>query len=90
MRLFPSIILLTFLTACYDGQRREMLALLDEADSLNRAYAQLPSDTLLLEAADFFDRHGTPNEQVRAHYLLGAPTATRDRHQKPFRPGRTH
>ena len=47
-----------------------MLALLDEADSLNRAYAQLPSDTLLLEAADFFDRHGFANKQVRAHYLI--------------------
>ena len=73
--------LLTLLTACYDGQRREMLALLDEADSLNRAYAQLPSDTLLLEAADFFDRHGSANEQVRAHYLLGC--AYRDMGQAP-------
>ncbi len=80
-RLLPIIILLTFLTACYDGQRREMLALLDEADSLNRAYAQLPSDTLLLEAADFFDRHGSRNEQVRAHYLLGC--AYRDQGQAP-------
>ena len=35
------------LSACYSGQRREMLALLDEADSLNRAYAPLPSDSLL-------------------------------------------
>ena len=79
--LFLCTFLLVLLTACYDGQRRRMLALLDEADSLNRAYAQLPSDTLLLEAADFFDRHGSRNEQVRAHYLLGC--AYRDQGQAP-------
>jgi tetratricopeptide (TPR) repeat protein len=73
--------LLMLLTACYGPQRRQMLALLDEADSLNRAYAQLPSDTLLRQAADFFDRHGTPNEQVRAHYLLGC--AYRDMGEAP-------
>ena len=59
------------LCACHGQQRQQMLALLDEADSLNRAYAQLPSDTLLLEAADFFDRHGSANDRLRAHYLLG-------------------
>ena len=59
------------LSACHGQQRQQMLALLDEADSLNRAYAQLPSDTLLLEAAGFFDRHGSSNDRLRAHYLLG-------------------
>ncbi|MBQ8486755.1 MAG: hypothetical protein IJ533_03780 [Prevotella sp.] len=76
-----ALTILLLLTACYSGQRSRMLALLDEADSLNRAYAQLPSDTLLLEAADFFDRHGSRNEQVRAHYLLGC--AYRDQGQAP-------
>ena len=75
------LMLLMLLTACYGPQRRQMLALLDEADSLNRAYAQLPSDTLLAAAADFFDRHGTPNEQLRAHYLLGC--AYRDMGEAP-------
>ncbi len=72
---------LTMLSACHSGQRRAMLALLDEADSLNRAYAPLPSDSLLRRAADFFDRHGTRNDQVRAHYLLGC--AYRDQGQAP-------
>ena len=75
MRAFPLFLLLALLAACHGGQRREMLALLDEADSLNRAYAQLR------RAADFFDRHGTHNEQVRAHYLLGC--AYRDQGQAP-------
>ena len=63
--------LLLLLSACYSGRHQQMLALLDEADSLNRAYAQLPSDTLLLEATAYFDRHGSANERLRAHYLLG-------------------
>ena len=75
------MLLLLLHTACYGPQRQRMLALLDEADSLNRAYAQLPSDTLLREAAAFFDRHGTPNEQLRAHYLLGC--AYRDMGEAP-------
>ena len=75
------MLLILVLTACYSGQRRAMLALLDEADSLNRAYAPLPSDSLLRRAADFFDRHGTRNDQVRAHYLLGC--AYRDQGQAP-------
>ncbi len=81
VRSVPLLLLLALLTACYSGQRREMLALLDEADSLNRAYAQMPSDTLLRQAADFFDRHGSRNERVRAHYLLGC--AYRDLGQAP-------
>ena len=76
-----TILTLLLLSACYGPQRQRMLALLDEADSLNRAYAQLPSDTLLREAAAFFDRHGTPNEQLRAHYLLGC--AYRDMGEAP-------
>ena len=41
------------------------------ADACNKCYDTLPSDTILQEVADYYDRHGTPNEQVRAHYLLG-------------------
>ena len=75
------VILLLLLTACYSGRRHQYLALLDQADSLNRAYAQMPPDSLLREAADFFDRHGSADERVRAHYLLGC--AYRDLGQAP-------
>ena len=67
------LFLLLLLTAC-DGERsREMSALLDRADSLNRAYVPMTGglDSLLRDAADYYDRHGTSNEQMRAHYLLG-------------------
>lgn len=50
----------------------EMRQTIARADSMNKAY--VPMDSLgeqLQTAADYFDRHGTANEQVRAHYLLG-------------------
>ena len=52
------------------------------ADACNKCYDTLPSDTILQEVADYYDRHGTPNEQVRAHYLLGC--AYRDMGEAPM------
>ena len=68
---------------CDGGRRQQMEALLDRADSLNRAYVPMTGglDSLLLEAARYYDRHGTANEQVRAHYLLGC--AHRDMGEAP-------
>ena len=77
------LFLLLLLTAC-DGERgREMSALLDRADSLNRAYLPMTGglDSLLRDAADYYDRHGSANEQMRAHYLLGC--AYRDMGEAP-------
>lgn len=52
------------------------------ADSMNKAY--VPMDSLadqLQSAAGYYDRFGTANEQVRAHYLLGC--VYRDRGEAP-------
>ena len=72
MPIFLSWLLL-LLAACDGGRRQQMEALLDRADSLNRAYIPMTGglDSLLSEAASYYDRHGSPNEQLRAHYLLG-------------------
>ena len=61
------------LVACESGRNREMSVLIDRADSLNRSYVPMTDgiDSLLLEAVEYYDRHGTRNEQMRAHYLLG-------------------
>lgn len=79
------VILLAVLAfaGCDGGRRQQMEALLDRADSLNRAYVPMTGglDSLLLEAARYYDRHGTANEQVRAHYLLGC--AHRDMGEAP-------
>ncbi len=60
------------LTACVSGgDRRRMAQIIAEADSMNRNYVPMTSDTLLIEACRFYDRHGSANEQLKAHYLLG-------------------
>ncbi len=50
-------------------------------DSLNRNYIPITTDSLLLQATAYFDSHGTPNERLRAHYLLGC--AYRDMGEAP-------
>lgn len=50
---------------------RQMRAILEEAEAQNRAYIPFTTDTLLQQAADYFDSYGTANEQLKAHYLLG-------------------
>ena len=73
--------LLTIAACDSDGRRAAMLAVLDEADSLNRNYIPITSDSLLREAVNYFDSHGTHNERLRAHYLLGC--AYRDMGEAP-------
>ena len=51
------------------------------ADACNKCYDTLPPDSILSEVADFYDRHGSANEQLRAHYLLGC--AYRDLGEAP-------
>ena len=81
--LMLSVILLAFACCTTEADRDRMEALLDRADSMNRAYIPMTDgiDSLLLEATHFYDRHGTANEQMRAHYLLGC--AYRDKGEAP-------
>lgn len=41
------------------------------ADAQNKAYIDFTTDSVMLLVADYYDQHGTANEQMRAHYLLG-------------------
>ena len=41
------------------------------ADAQNKAYIDFTTDSVMLVVADYYDQHGTANEQMRAHYLLG-------------------
>jgi len=60
---------LILLVACDDGARQRLQ--LKELERMNRADSLMTNDSLALDLADWFDRHGTPNEQLRAHYILG-------------------
>ncbi len=41
------------------------------ADAQNKAYIDFTTDSIMQQVADYYDQHGTANEQMRAHYLLG-------------------
>ena len=65
-------------------QRRadRMRAVLDSALEQNRNYIPFTSDSALLEVVDYYDRYGTPNDRLRAHYALGC--VYRDLHDAPI------
>ena len=60
---------LILLAACDDGARQRLQ--LKELERMNRADSLMTNDSLALDLAEWFDDHGTPNEQLRAHYILG-------------------
>ena len=71
-----TFLLLLLLVACDDG-RRERLQL-EELERQNRADSLMTNDSLALALTNYFDRHGTPNEQLRAYYILGRTYADRN------------
>ena len=47
--------------------RHELL----RARAMNKAYVDFTTDSVMKLVADYYDSHGTPNERMEAHYLLG-------------------
>ena len=56
-----------------DGYSRSQLMRyhLLHAKAQNKAYVDFTSDSIMKEVVAYYDAHGTANEQVEAHYLLG-------------------
>ena len=50
-----------------DNMRYELLL----ADAQNKCYVDFTTDSLMQQVAEYYDHHGTPEDKVRAHYLLG-------------------
>lgn len=50
-----------------------------QADAMNKTYRDFTTDSVMRKVADYYDHHGTPNERLRAHYLLGC--TYRDLHE---------
>ena len=53
------------------GKHFRMQYLLYRTNALNKTDVTFTSDSLAKELAEHFDHHGTTNERVLAHYLLG-------------------
>ena len=68
-QLAAFLLFLLLLLSCTDGER--MRQRLNDLQAANQADSLLTDDSLALALTDYFDRHGTPNEQMLAHYLLG-------------------
>ena len=68
-QLAAFLLFLLLLLSCTDGER--MRQRLNDLQTANQADSLLTDDSLALALTDYFDRHGTPNEQMLAHYLLG-------------------
>ena len=70
--IFLAVLLLV---ACDSGEQQRLQ--LAELERQNRADSLMLNDSLARDLADWFDRHGTRNEQLRAHYILGRTYADR-------------
>lgn len=52
------------------------------AKAQNKAYVDFTTDSVMKEVVEYYDSHGTANEQIEAHYLLGC--TYRDLHESPM------
>ena len=75
--LILPFLLLPLLLACQRGRATYMRQQLAHLQALNQADSLLTDDSLAQALALYFDDHGTPNEQMEAHYLLGRTYADR-------------
>lgn len=66
----------------YQRRADKMHAALDSALEQNRNYVPFTSDSTMKEVVAYFDRYGTPNDRLRAHYALGC--VYRDLHDAPI------
>ena len=64
-------LLVIVLSACTGDDGEQRRAQLEELERQNREYEDFTTDSLAKELVDYFDRHGTSNERLRAHYILG-------------------
>ena len=52
-------------------ESQQMRYRLLQAKGRNKAYVPFTSDSVMIDVVDYYDHHGTANEQIEAHYLLG-------------------
>lgn len=81
MRIIRYFIAFVIVVIASCADREQMLRQLEQAEQQNRDYVPFTSDSLALSLTDYFDSHGTANERMRAHYILGC--AYRDLGEAP-------
>lgn len=71
MRTIRYFLALSIVVIVSCGDREQMLQTLEALEQQNRDYVPFTSDSTALALTDYFDSHGTANERMRAHYILG-------------------
>lgn len=88
-RLLYALSVTVFVLACVPSQRHSDIdeekarAIMNDVSRRNLAYETLTEhdDTLMQQVVAYYDKHGTPNERMEAHYLHGS--VLRDLHEAP-------
>lgn len=67
----------------YKGDKAaEMRMRMLKVKAQNKLSMQLPSDSSFMEVVSYYDRHGSPNDRMLSHYLLGS--IYRDMNEAPM------
>ena len=71
LSVLVGVLFLLSFSSCHHYRYSERRAQLDSLQRANQADAVFRSDSLQRILADYFDRHGTPDDRMLAHYILG-------------------
>ena len=69
--IFFSSLFIILISACTGEDSRQMHEALMQAKAQNENFEPFTTDSTMLRVVDYYDSHGTANEQMLAHYLLG-------------------
>jgi hypothetical protein len=81
-RIFYIILIGVILISCGGREYAEMQKRLQRLNAYNKSDSAFTTATEAKAVADYFEDHGTPNEQMLAYYLLGR--AYYDIHEAPL------
>ena len=71
MKTAIAILLMLCILACTGEDSRQMHEALMQAKAQNENFEPFTTDSTMLRVVDYYDSHGSANEQMLAHYLLG-------------------
>lgn len=77
-----TFLIVSFLVTGCSDDRSHVEIVLDQAEKQNADYDSITNIDSIKIAVEFMDNNGTPNERIRAHYLLGC--AYRDMGEAPL------
>ena len=69
-KLFILLLAIYLMVGC-GSDKKERLQQLELLEQMNRADSVMKNDSLAEDLVDYFDKHGSDNEKMRARYILG-------------------